>query len=68
MPVVSRRDWMKTGFAAVAGVPFIRWPFPGTPPRTRRDADGVIRYAHKAMAGLTYRPVAELINELEKLR
>ena len=32
------------------------------------DADGVIRYVHKAMAGLTYRPVSELIDELEKLR
>jgi peroxiredoxin Q/BCP len=25
------------------------------------DADGVIRYAHRAIAGLTYRPVAELV-------
>ncbi|TDT15763.1 peroxiredoxin Q/BCP [Ilumatobacter fluminis] len=32
------------------------------------DADGTIRYVHKAMAGLTYRPVSELIEELEKLR
>ena len=32
------------------------------------DAGGVIRYVHKAMAGLTYRPVSELIDELEKLR
>ncbi|MEZ5297553.1 MAG: redoxin domain-containing protein [Ilumatobacteraceae bacterium] len=32
------------------------------------DADGVIRYVHKAMAGLTYRPVSELIDELEKAR
>jgi len=32
------------------------------------DADGVIRYAHRAIAGLTYRPVAELVAELEKLR
>ena len=32
------------------------------------DADGVIRYLHKAIAGLTYRPVGELIEELEKLR
>jgi peroxiredoxin Q/BCP len=31
------------------------------------DADGVIRYAHKAIAGLTYRPVSELIEELERL-
>lgn len=32
------------------------------------DRDGVIRYAHRAMAGLTYRPVTELVGELEKLR
>ena len=32
------------------------------------DADGTIRYVHKAMAGLTYRPVSELIGEIEKLR
>ncbi len=32
------------------------------------DRDGVIRYVHKAMAGLTYRPVSELIGELEKIR
>ena len=32
------------------------------------DADGVIRYAHRAIAGLTYRPVSELIEELDKLR
>lgn len=31
------------------------------------DRDGVIRYMHKAMAGLTYRPVSELVSELEKL-
>ncbi|MDJ0767381.1 MAG: peroxiredoxin [Ilumatobacter sp.] len=31
------------------------------------DAEGVIRYAHKAIAGLTYRPVDELIAELRKL-
>lgn len=31
------------------------------------DADGVIVYAHRAMAGLTYRPVDELIAELERL-
>ena len=31
------------------------------------DADGVIRYAHRAIAGLTYRPVSELIQELAKL-
>ncbi len=32
------------------------------------DRDGVIRYAHRAMAGLTYRPVSELVGELEKIR
>ena len=32
------------------------------------DRDGVIRYAHRAIAGLTFRPVVELIGELEKLR
>lgn len=32
------------------------------------DRDGIIRYAHRAMAGLTFRPVGELIGELEKLR
>jgi peroxiredoxin Q/BCP len=32
------------------------------------DRDGIIRYAHRAMAGLTFRPVDELIGELEKLR
>lgn len=31
------------------------------------DADGVIRYAHRAIAGLTFRPVKELIGELAKL-
>lgn len=31
------------------------------------DADGVIRYAHRAIAGLTYRPVSELVSELKKL-
>ena len=25
------------------------------------DADGIIRYAHRAVAGLTYRPTAELV-------
>jgi peroxiredoxin Q/BCP len=32
------------------------------------DADGIVRYAHRAIAGLTFRPVDELIAELEKLR
>lgn len=31
------------------------------------DADGVVRYAHRAIAGLTFRPVAELVAELEKI-
>lgn len=31
------------------------------------DADGVVRYAHRAIAGLTFRPVKELVGELEKL-
>lgn len=31
------------------------------------DAQGIIRYAHRAIAGLTYRPVRELIEELDKL-
>ncbi len=31
------------------------------------DGDGVVRYAHRAIAGLTYRPVSELVEELEKL-
>ncbi len=32
------------------------------------DPDGTIRYAHRAIAGLTYRPVSELIDELEAIR
>ena len=31
------------------------------------DGDGVVRYAHRAIAGLTFRPVEELIAELEKI-
>lgn len=31
------------------------------------DADGIIRYTHRAIAGLTFRPVKELIGELEKI-
>jgi thioredoxin-dependent peroxiredoxin len=31
------------------------------------DGDGVIRYAHRAIAGLTYRPVSELIDALKAL-
>ena len=31
------------------------------------DGDGVIRYAHRAIAGLTYRPVSELVDVLRGL-
>ena len=31
------------------------------------DADGVVRYAHRAIAGLTFRPVGELIDVLLSL-
>jgi thioredoxin-dependent peroxiredoxin len=31
------------------------------------DAGGVIRYAHRAIAGLTYRPVSELVGVLRNL-
>ena len=31
------------------------------------DGDGIVRYAHRAIAGLTFRPVSELIGELEKI-
>jgi peroxiredoxin Q/BCP len=31
------------------------------------DAAGVVRYAHRAIAGLTFRPVKELVAELQKL-
>jgi peroxiredoxin Q/BCP len=31
------------------------------------DGEGIVRYAHRAIAGLTFRPVSELIAELEKL-
>ena len=31
------------------------------------DSDGIVRYAHRAIAGLTFRPVPELIRELEKI-
>ncbi len=31
------------------------------------DAEGVIRYAHRAIAGLTFRPVDELIGHLRDL-
>jgi peroxiredoxin Q/BCP len=29
------------------------------------DADGVVRYAHRAIAGLTFRPTAELVNAVK---
>ncbi len=32
------------------------------------DAGGVIRYAHRAIAGLTYRPVSELTDVLKTLK
>ena len=32
------------------------------------DRAGVIRYAHRAIAGLTYRPVSELVGVLQKLQ
>lgn len=31
------------------------------------DGGGVVRYVHRAIAGLTFRPVGELIGELEKI-
>ncbi len=31
------------------------------------DGDGVVRYAHRAIAGLTFRPVSELVEALQKL-
>lgn len=31
------------------------------------DADGIVRYAHRAIAGLTFRPVGELVGELAKI-
>jgi peroxiredoxin len=31
------------------------------------DSEGVVRYAHRAIAGLTFRPVKELVAELRKL-
>lgn len=31
------------------------------------DSTGIVRYAHRAIAGLTFRPVKELVAELEKL-
>jgi thioredoxin-dependent peroxiredoxin len=31
------------------------------------DSDGIVRYAHRAIAGLTYRPVSELVEVLQGL-
>jgi len=31
------------------------------------DAGGVIRYVHRSLAGLSFRPVDELINAVEDL-
>lgn len=31
------------------------------------DGDGVVRYAHRAIAGLTFRPVSELVEVLRRL-
>jgi thioredoxin-dependent peroxiredoxin len=32
------------------------------------DGDGIVRYAHRAIAGLTFRPTAELVREVEAAR
>ncbi len=32
------------------------------------DREGIVRYVHKAMAGLTFRPVGELVGEIGQLR
>jgi peroxiredoxin Q/BCP len=32
------------------------------------DAQGIVRYAHKAIAGLTFRPVEELVTAVEAAR
>ena len=31
------------------------------------DGDGIVRYAHRAIAGLTYRPIDELVGVLQSL-
>jgi thioredoxin-dependent peroxiredoxin len=31
------------------------------------DGDGIVRYAHRSIAGLTYRPVSELVEVLQGL-
>jgi thioredoxin-dependent peroxiredoxin len=35
--------------------------------RVHHRRDGVVRYAHRAIAGLTYRPVSELVGALGAL-
>ena len=32
------------------------------------DGEGIIQYAHRAIAGLTYRPVSELIDAIEDIQ
>jgi peroxiredoxin Q/BCP len=32
------------------------------------DADGIVRYAHRAIAGLSFRPVDELVDQVERLQ
>lgn len=32
------------------------------------DAEGVLRYVHRAVAGLSFRPVAELVDAIRKVR
>ncbi len=32
------------------------------------DADGVVRYAHRAIAGMTFRPVSELVDAIRALQ
>jgi len=53
---------------AIAGLYGTLGPI-GFPRRTTFiiDADGIVRYAHRAIAGLTFRPVEELVAELAKL-
>jgi peroxiredoxin Q/BCP len=31
------------------------------------DRDGIVRYAHRAISGMTYRPVAELVDALQRM-
>jgi len=32
------------------------------------DAQGVVRYVHRALAGVTYRPVSELVEAINSAR